>query len=121
MLHSEKGGGHLGIKKLKKKVQQRYYWYGWTEDVEIYCKECIICASKKNPEKKARAEMVSIKTGAPLEKLALDILGPLPRTKRGNRFILVLSDYFTKWTEAYALRNHKAKTVAKVVFEEFIC
>jgi hypothetical protein len=48
------------------------------------------------------------KSSAPLEKIAMDILGPLPTSARGNKYILVIADYFTKWTEA--LRNHKANT-----------
>ena len=64
---------------------------------------------------------VLIKTSTPLEKVALDILGPLPKTSRGNQYIVVISKYFTKWTETYPLRNHKAKTIAKKFVEEFIC
>lgn len=88
--------------------------------MEICCAECVACASKKNPTKLSRAPLVSMKTGAPLEKVALDIVGPLPKTSRGNQYIVVIFDYFTKWTEAYALRNHKAKTIAKKIVEEFI-
>ncbi len=76
---------------------------------------------EKNPSKSSKAGLVSIQTGAPLEKIALDILGPLPTGKRGNKYILVVADYFTKWTEAYALRNHTAANVAKKLVEEFIC
>ena len=39
------------------------------------------------------------RVGNPLERIAMDILGPLPETPRGNKYILVLGDYFTKWTE----------------------
>lgn len=56
---------------------------------------------------------MSIKTGAPFEKVALDILDPLSATNRGNKFIVVISDYCSKWTEAYPLRNHKAKSLWK--------
>jgi len=120
-LHAGVGGGHLGVKKTSLKVKDRFYWSDWSQDVEICCAECVACASKKNPTKLPRAPLVSIKTGAPLEKVALDILGPLPKTSRGNQYIVVISDYFTKWTEAYPLRNHKAKTIAKKLVEEFIC
>jgi hypothetical protein len=51
----------------------------------------------------------------------MDILGPLPTSARGNKYIPVIADYFTKWTEAFALRNHKANTIAKKLVEEFIC
>ncbi|MES9883736.1 MAG: DDE-type integrase/transposase/recombinase [Sedimenticola sp.] len=120
-LHKEAGGGHLGIAKVCAKLKCRCYWSGWQEDVEIFCKECLECGSRKSPTKHTRAPMVANCAGSPMEKIALDILGPLPTSKDGNRYILVISDYFTKWTEAYALPNHRAKTVAKTLVDEFIC
>ena len=50
----------------------------------------------------------------------MDILGPLPRTPRGNRYVLVISDYFTKWTESYALPDQTATTIAEKVVSEFV-
>ena len=119
-LHAGIGGGHLGEQQTSMKAKDPFYWPGWTTDVEIMCKECVVCASKKCPTKQSKAPLVSIKTGAPFEKVALDILDPLPATIRGNKFIVVISDYFLKWTEAYPLRNHKAKTIAKKFAEEFV-
>ena len=55
-----------------------------------------------------------------MERVALDVMGPLPRTKRGNKYILVIGDYFSKWIEAYALPNQEAKTVADMMTREFI-
>lgn len=54
-----------------------------------------------------------------MERVAVDIVGPLPTTAAGNRFICVAMDYFTKWPEAYALPNHEATTVAEVLVEQF--
>ena len=51
----------------------------------------------------------------------MDILGPLPTTQRGNRYILVFSDYFTHWAEAYSVPNQEAATVAKVFVDQWIC
>ena len=65
--------------------------------------------------------MGHVPTGLPLERVAMDIMGPLPLTDRGNKYILVVADYFTKWTEAYALENQEAKTVARVFVEQFVC
>ena len=56
----------------------------------------------------------------PLEKVAIDILGPLPMTDNGNQYILVFGDYYTKWTEAYALPDQTAQRVADCVMD-FIC
>ena len=64
--------------------------------------------------------MNQIPVGGPLELVALDICGPFVETKHGNVYILVLSDYFTKWTEAYPIPNHTAFTVADCVVTQFI-
>ena len=51
----------------------------------------------------------------------MDILGPLPETPRGNRYILVIGDYFTKWKEAFPLKDTEALTIARVFVNEFVC
>ena len=50
----------------------------------------------------------------------MDILCELPETSRGNKHILVISDYYTKWTECFAMPNMEAKTMAKRLVEEVI-
>ncbi|XP_052696136.1 uncharacterized protein K02A2.6-like [Crassostrea angulata] len=81
---------------------------------------CDICMKRKNPNKKKIAPMQIVPSGMPLERIAADILGELPVTENGNRYILVVSDYFTKWTEAFPMPNIEAKTVAKLIVEEVI-
>ena len=56
-----------------------------------------------------------------MERLAIDVLGPLPLSDSGNRYILIAADYFTKWPEAYPLPNQEATTVAEVLVCEFVC
>ena len=55
-----------------------------------------------------------------MERVALDLFGPLPVTKHGNKYILVVTDYFTRWVEAYSLPNQEATTVARVLVNEWI-
>ena len=50
----------------------------------------------------------------------MDILGSLPLTPRGNRYVLVVTDYFTKWTESYNIPNQEAATVAEKLVSEFV-
>ena len=61
--------------------------------------------------------MITYNVGAPLERVALDVLGPLPTTERGNKYILVIADYFTKWTESYSIPDQEAVTVATKLVE----
>ena len=53
--------------------------------------------------------------------IGIDFLGPLVETDVGNRYVLVVSDHFTKYTSAFAVSNQEAETVAKVLMEEYFC
>ena len=59
-LHSGIGGGHLGTKKMLRKLKDRFYWPGWSQDVEIFCEECLTCATRRNPAKHLRAPLISV-------------------------------------------------------------
>jgi hypothetical protein len=64
--------------------------------------------------------MQQVLAGGPFQRVAMDILGPLPLTDRGNKYILVLGDYFTKWVESYPIPNMEAKTIANVFVSHFV-
>ncbi len=74
---------------------------------------------KKEPNPKSETPLKSIKVGSPGQLAAVDIVGPLPELDSGNRYILVVGDYFTRWVEAYAIPNQEAITVAKKLTNEF--
>ena len=118
--HDIKASGHLGIKKTLSKIRQSYYWPGLQNDVKAYVGGCDICARRKEPLKTKRAPMEIVRSGFPMERLAIDILGELPITERGNRYILVIGDYFTKWTECHAMPNMEASTVASILVEQVV-
>ena len=119
-LHNSPTAGHLGIKKTTERVRARYYWAGCRRDVERWCGACDKCGSRKKPNKTTRAQMKMYNVGAPMERIAIDVMGPLPLSEMGNKYVLVISDYFSKWTEAYAMPNQEAETVARIVVQEFV-
>ncbi|VDI10342.1 Hypothetical predicted protein [Mytilus galloprovincialis] len=115
--HDAKYAGHLGMRKTLEKIRQSYYWPGLQADVRAYVAGCDKCAMRKTPTKKKRAPMAIVETSSPMERLATDILGELPETENGNRYILVVSDYYTKWTESFPMPNMEASTVVKIIVE----
>ena len=119
-LHDHITVGHLGQHRTLAKVRQRFYWHGLKEYVHDWCNQCDSCATIKLT-KKPRAPLQQFPVGCPLERVAMDILGPLPRSHSENKYILVVVDCFTKWTEAYAIPNQEATTIAKTLVVEFIC
>ena len=119
-LHNTPTGGHLGIAKTLGRVRERFYWSKCRRDVEDWCKSCDLCASRKGPSKKVRAPMAQYNVGAPMERLAVDVMGPLPETDSGNKYLLIAMDYFSKWPEAYPLPDQEAYSVAEVLVRELV-
>ncbi|CAC5369319.1 unnamed protein product [Mytilus coruscus] len=119
-LHNSVTGGHLGIKKTLSKVRQRFFWFGVRKYIENWCSKCDVCASRKRPNRKPKAPMRQYNVGAPLERVAIDIMRPLPRSIQGNNFLLVIGDYFTKFVHAIPLKSQEAEVVARTLVDNFI-
>jgi dUTPase len=119
-LHDSPSGGHLGFDKTFARIQKRFSWYKCKDDVELYLKTCIVCAKFSRPSKTPRATMGTVRSGAPMERIACDIMGPLQETENHNRYILVVQDYFTKYVEAYPLPSQEAKVIADVIVNQWI-
>ncbi|UYV71663.1 K02A2.6-like, partial [Cordylochernes scorpioides] len=120
-VHSGASGSHFGVTKTLRKVRERFYWVYCREDVENWCRRCTTCAASKGPQTRSRGKMREYNVGAPFERIAIDVAGPLPVTEDGNKYLLVAMDYFTKWPEVYAIPNQKAATVARVLVDNLIC
>ena len=119
-LHDSPTAGHLGVGKVLEKVRRRFYWVGQRRDVQGWCDSCNLCGSTKSPPKHRHAPLQTQVSTSPMQRVAMDILGPLPVTPRLNKYVLVLGDYFTKWTEAFAIPDMETATVARVFVDEFV-
>ncbi|MES9883153.1 MAG: RNase H-like domain-containing protein [Sedimenticola sp.] len=117
--HDIPTAGHLGTDKTLERIRQNFYWPAMSATVKNYCQQCNRCAARK-PAKPTKAPLGSCQVGEPMEKVAVDLLGPLPVTNRGNRYVLTIVDLFTKWTEAVAIPDAEASTVATALIDNFI-
>ena len=117
-MHNAPSGGHLGEAKNFSRLQERFYWPGHVEAVKVWCRCCADCAARKSPGQRRRAPLQSMQAGYPMQIIAVDIVGPFSPVQSGNNYVVVVSDYFTKWMEAFAIPNQKAVTVAEKLVEE---
>ncbi|KAK7884629.1 hypothetical protein WMY93_027752 [Mugilogobius chulae] len=115
--HGTTGAGHFGVSKTLRRLRNGFYWGQLRRDVEDFCRRCDLCASYKGPPGQSRAELQQLAVGAPMERVAVDIMGPFPRTDKGNRYVLAAMDYFTKWPEAFAIPDQEAETVADTLVD----
>jgi hypothetical protein len=118
-LHDSVFAGHLGYDKTKEKLSKRFYWYKCNEELKQYIRECVECQVNKSPNRYNRAEMIPIRPISPFELITTDILGPLPVTENGNKYVLVVVDHFTKWVEFFPMKDQKAETVANNLLTVF--
>jgi len=89
-----------------------YWWLTLYKDVEQWVKSCKTCQEQSNPHGPTAARQHPIKTTQVLEKMGMDLIGPLPKSKQGHVYALVMQDYFIKWPEAIPLKDATAKSVA---------
>ncbi|MHB1799638.1 MAG: reverse transcriptase family protein [Vulcanimicrobiaceae bacterium] len=119
--HDEPLGGHLGFKKTYNKIKERFWWKGMKKDIQHWVNSCMDCAMRKSPPNLRPDYLQPIPVGQPFEMVGMDFIGPIhPKTKSGNQYILVFTDYLTKWPEAFATKDSTASTVAKYLVEEVI-
>ncbi len=119
-LHDSNMAGHPGMSRMKLIVCSRFYWPCMRNDIENWVKFCWSCTMAKRGPRRQRAPLQQELNDSLFDRVAFDVIGPLPITVNGNRFILTMIDYFSKCAKACALPNHKAETVADCIVKQWI-
>ena len=101
-------------------IRETYYWPQMAADVYKTIRNCTTCAKNRVKLRKRTHQLLIFPAISPLESLAIDILGPLTKTKKGNPFLLVISDRFSKLTHVVALRRIDAYAVAVAFVEAWV-
>ena len=111
--------GHLGVEKTRQRILRRFYWPTVFKDIEEFCKCCEKCQKTTN-RKVPPAPLIPLPIiTEPFKKIAMDIVGPLPRSRSGNHYVLVICDYATRYPEAIPLKSIDAAHVAEEIIKVF--
>ncbi|XP_075454672.1 uncharacterized protein LOC142493868 [Ascaphus truei] len=109
--------GHLGIDKTFGLLQDRFYWPRMRESVEQHCRRCNRCLQRKTLPTRA-APMAHLKSSGPMDLVCMDFLCIEPDS-RGVSNVLVITDHYTRYAQAFPTKDQKAVTVARVLWEKY--
>ena len=117
--HDVETAGHLEVTKTLARVRQKYYCQSLQPDTRAYIAGCEKCAIRKSPQTN-KTPMKLVKSDITMDRTATDVLWELPMTEQRSRYNLVISDFFTKWTDRFPMPNMQAATVARIIVDEVV-
>jgi transposase InsO family protein len=121
-MHSSWYGGHSGILKTTERLLLYYYWPNIHNDVKTYLARCEHCQKRQINPKIPTAQLQPLPLlSKPNQRVHADLFGPLKTSGRGKKFILVMTDAFTRYVELVAIENKETETVAQAIFLHWIC
>lgn len=120
-MHDTPSAGHLGINHTIHRMSKRYWWPKMVSDAHMYVASCAECL-KRNiaPQQSIRMPVTPEDIPSLFERLAVDVQGEFKKTPRGNRFIVTFIDLHSRWIEAFAVTNIKAKTIAQLFVSQIL-
>ena len=117
--HDGAVGGHFGRDITIGRVRQHFWWPTVWKDVANYIRTCDTC-QRYGPKGKHN-ELQPYRPVFPFEFIFLDFVVNLPRTPRGSRHLLTMTEGLTKWIEAKAVKEATSKVSAKFLMEDILC
>ena len=110
--------GHLGRDRSVELLRERFFWPGMYKDIAQHINTCGRCIRRKT-QPNQRAPLVNVTTTYPLEMICIDFL-KLERSKGGYENVLIVTDHFTKYAQAFPTLNQTAYTTAKTLYDNFL-
>ena len=113
LVHDSQNAIHAGFLKTLFKAQSLFYWPNMVLDIKQYCKHCMPCMKRKTGIKNKAAMGDFPPVSEPNERIGIDLIGIMPETKAGNKFILTVHDHFSKYTHLYPMPGKSADVVTR--------
>lgn len=120
--HDSACGGHFsGDLTGKKALRAGFYWPTLFQDAHAYVKRCDACQRYARNDLRMELPLHITLPLAPFEKWGIDYVGEIhPHSSRGMAYIIVATEYLTKWVEAKAVKSNNARAAAVFLFENII-
>ena len=118
--HGHRTSAHFGRERTELKIKSRYYWPGMTADIRRWVKHCPQCCLANPGPGLGKLPLSQEIFGVRFARIAIDIISGFVATPRGNTCMMVVSDYYSKYTQIYPLANHTAITCATALYEQWV-
>ncbi|VDP51049.1 unnamed protein product [Heligmosomoides polygyrus] len=99
----------MGWKKTLAKTLRKYYWPSVHSDIRKWCEACLTCQMRRNPKPNFRERLIPVHSEAVFAKVGLDLCGPLKTTERGNKYILNIVCWFTRYVISTRCLTHRPR------------
>ncbi len=109
---------HFGLDRVYPMIASRFYWFNMVNDLADWIRACRSCQQAKTGIGKTKMPLKTDFVRHPMERLGVDLQGPFPESLHGNKYIMLVQDYFSKWVELFALPNKTTEEVAKRLSDE---
>lgn len=120
LAHNPLHAGHPGGTRMYATIRESYYWRTMVTDIFEYVKTCRSCARIRGTRGNKQHKVRLFPAVDPLTFVAMDLVGPFPKTKSGYTSILVMTDRFTKVTRAVPMRSTKTAAVAEAFLQNWV-
>ena len=118
--HDSLFAGHLGVSRTVYRLQHRVYRPGLRHDVRSYLASCTVCLARMSPCPR-RAPIGPVAVGHRWDRIAMELLDMSVTTAKDNRYVMVMVDCFSRWTEACLLSDKTTLSVADAFFQHIVC
>ena len=102
-------------------LTDHYFWPTIKTDISNHIKSCVQCQLRKRLSLKKLPLQPLPTTDMPNDRIHVDLFSPLKTSEHGKKYILCITDTFTKYAEVVAIPNKKATTVAQSIMDNWIC
>ncbi|XP_078472915.1 LOW QUALITY PROTEIN: uncharacterized protein LOC144734543 [Lampetra planeri] len=120
LVHDHPLGGHDGERRTRETLRRQYLWPKLAQDVAAWVQGCRACQQCGQKPARYQVPLRPFRVSQTNQLVGIDLQGPFPRSHRGNRYILVAVEYFTRYPRAVAIPDKTALVVARAFVENYV-
>lgn len=117
--HSDPTAGHFGVFKTYRRISLEYYWPDMHRDVTYFVADCEVCKSYKHQNHTTLGTMGRPKDCCrPFQMISMDLVGPLPPSRKLNTFLFVITCCFSKYCLLFPIRRASAEVLTRILEDQ---